>query len=286
MNEPNFGTGIVVKKFNVFEIYSFVKEIQPLAHLPKEDVPLKNVLFTLFSGRVALSKFIKADSILLPPSKRAAGNLIGKINDIVPDSFDAFKADPEQKIDGYKFYYIKQALENFEAVLSADMPGISSYVVAQKGIYNTDDLIDGASKQLNQTTLSNLPYQALRDINEAGRCLAFELPTASAFHLWRAVETVMCVYYKELTGKSFEDDEVSPNWGAYIKALIAEGAAEKVTQFLDHIRAEYRNPISHPEENVELAEALDLFSAGCSSISQMSKEIASLKEEKQAAGNA
>jgi hypothetical protein len=59
------------------------------------------------------------------------------------------------------------------------------------------------------------------------------------------------------------------NWGAKIQALTEAGADQKVTEFLTHIRKQYRNPVTHPEVVVDEHEATDLFMTALSAISMM-----------------
>ena len=146
----------------------------------------------------------------------------------------------------------------------------------QKGIYRTEDLISHADQYFPSSIRESIPEQAKKDLIEAGKCLAYEVPTACSFHLWRSVETVMAAYYTKLAGKEFSDDGVTRNWAAYIKALDDKGADAKITQFLDHIRQEYRNPQTHPEAMLEVNEALALFGVAMSVIHQMVSAIQKL----------
>jgi hypothetical protein len=145
--------------------------------------------------------------------------------------------------------------------------------VSSKGIYSTDDLISHADEHIPESLRGLLPAQAKKDVNEGGKCLAYEVPTASAFHMFRAIESVMDAYYKALSGTSFANDGVSRNWGAYIKALQGKEADHKITVFLDHIREEYRNPVAHPTVTVDAEEAFSLFGVAGSVISQMLRAI-------------
>jgi hypothetical protein len=160
--------------------------------------------------------------------------------------------------------------QELETVLAADMPDIASYVVSQKGIYRTDDLISHAERHLTEISQGALPSQACDDLRQAGSCLAYELPTACAFHLWRAVETTMGHYFKRLNGKDFDDAGVTRNWAKKIEALNKQPNVDsKVTTFLDHIRDKYRNPQTHPDQIVSLEDAQRLFNVAISSIEQM-----------------
>ena len=269
-NDRSYCRDSPMKKFNVFEVYSLGKQLFPLSLLSSDDEKFVNVLWPLIQARDALYKQVGEESILLDASKRAAMRLIVEINDIVPtDIKEAFAVDNEKIVKSYYLSSVKRALENLETVLNNDMPGISTFFVVQKGIYRTEDLITHSENHFLEDIRKDIPEKAKEDIREAGKCLAFEIPTACAFHMWRAIETVMGLYYLKLTGKTFQDNGINRNWDSYIKALTGTGADKKITQFLDHIRKEYRNPQTHPSDTVSIAEAYGLFGAAFSSINQM-----------------
>jgi hypothetical protein len=166
------------------------------------------------------------------------------------------------------------AVTDFETVFKNDTPSMAIFWAEQKGIYRTEDLIDHAEMHVPRSASNCLSSQAKVDLRSAGRCLAFNLPTATAFHVWRALEVTFGEYYVSLTGKSFENAKIARNWGAYIKALNDAGADVKITGNLDHIRAEYRNPVMHPNVNVLPDEAFGLLGIGFSAITQVLNEIA------------
>jgi len=267
-----------VKKLNLHEMYQFGKKLAPLAKI-NDDSYVSRELFTLWWARETLQGFTSEESPLLNTARRAAKALIDSIGDILPnDITKALEIDKDKKI-GWRHHDITQNLAALESVLANEMPDIAAYVVSQKGIYRTDDLIAHAENQLPAAVRKALPPQTLFDLQQAGKCLAYELATACAFHLWRAVETVMGVYYIELSnGRTFDDDKVQTNWAAYIKALADKKADSKITVFLDHVRDQYRNPQTHPDEIVEIDDALRLFSVAISSIDQMMRAIAALRE--------
>jgi len=193
-----------------------------------------------------------------------------------------FKADQTQEIQAWLLSNLVQAATDFETVLANELPGLATYFVSQKGIYSTDDLISNADQHFAGETLKEIPQTAREDICAGGRCLAFELATASAFHMWRALETVMGQYFLALTGKTFADAKIQRNWFEYIKALEKAGAEQKITEFLEHIRKEYRNPISHPTDTLELDEAQNLFGAALSAIGQSTKAAIELAAKNKA----
>ncbi|SHL09685.1 hypothetical protein SAMN05216428_10161 [Nitrosospira sp. Nsp11] len=265
-----------MKKLNLHDIYTFSKALYPMSTL-KVDMPIQPQLFNLWSAREALVAMLKEGSPLLGTARRAATKLLEHINKVMPQNLEKLFDEEEKQDIGYNAELIKRSLNDLESVLGNDMPGIAAYLVSQKGIYNTDDLINNAENYFPAEVRDVLPHQACIDLREAGRCLAYELATACVFHLWRAVEGVMLSYFHQLTKKPWEAN--NKNWAAYIRALKDAGADEKITVFLDHIRTEYRNPQTHPETNVDILEAQQLFGAAMSLINQMLKAIKSLQAE-------
>jgi hypothetical protein len=264
-----------VKKLSLHEFYNFGKNLCKLSEITHES-KLKNFIPSMWVGRQSLLAMIRDDSPLLETARRACVKLIKEIDEIIPRDIDKVIGMDAEKEIGWLGTAIPPALTELESVLGNDMPGIAAYLVSKKGIYNTDDLIAHADNHLVPEIRALLPAQAAFDLCEAGKCLAYELSTGCAFHLWRAVETVIELYYEKLTGKTFEVAKIPRNWGAYIKALEVAGADAKVTSFLDHIRDKYRNPQTHPTVKVELNEAQGLFGVAMSSIDQMISEIKNL----------
>jgi hypothetical protein len=202
---------------------------------------------------------------------------MSRIDDVLPGGLNKLNEITDDAEFTYHAYWLRRDYEALESVMANEMPGCPAYIVSQKGIYRTEALIDQADSHFHPDLASAIPDQAKTDIKEAGKCLAFELPTACSFHLWRAVESTTDEYYVALAGKSFDADNVSRNWGAKIKALEAAKADQGVTAFLDHIREHYRNPQTHPERIVPLKEAQMLFGTATSAIAQIVTAIQNLK---------
>jgi hypothetical protein len=266
--------GVEMKKFNAFSVYRLGKDLFPLFGMDRDKYKFKEVFFPLWAAREAVLAQLGEESIFLEASKRAASDVIRYIDDVVPRDFgEAIKIDAATEIPAWKIRWIKDAVQTLETVLTNDMPGLSSYMVGRKGIYSTEDLIERADNHFHEEVKAVMPPRAKEDFREAGKCLAYEVPTACAFHLWRAVETVTDAYYAKLAGKTFEQAGVPRNWFQYIKALQKAKADVKITEFLDMIRDKYRNPQMHPEEMVTVPQAFGLFGAAASAISQIVLEM-------------
>ncbi len=147
-------------------------------------------------------------------------------------------------------YSIQAGASEFETVLEAELQNLSIYLVSQKGTHSTPDLIERAEIMFSPAIRESLPPSAITDIRLAGRCLVLDNPTASVFHMLRALESVMAVYFECVTGKRIPTR--MRNWGVYLKVLQKHpDHSPRVVAFLDHIRDSYRNPILHPDVSRE-----------------------------------
>jgi hypothetical protein len=266
-----------MKQLQLFDYYVLGKAIEPLFQMKKESL-VNDAGFDAMGACHQLKEVTRKDSVFLPGTRRAAESLVRVLvehfGDGIQEDFPVFwSPKSDEKLAG-KAQLIVRAATDFETVFKNDTPSMEVFWVQQKGIYRTEDLIDHAELHLPDSMSNYLSSQAKVDLRAAGRCLAFNLPTATAFHVWRALEVTFGEYYVSLAGKSFENAKIARNWGAYIKALNDAGADVKITGNLDHIRAEYRNPVIHPNVNVQPEEAFGLLGIGFSAITQVLSEIA------------
>jgi len=272
-----------MKKLNTHTVYTFALRINPLTLLEyKEGMTVQDVFWPVLRATISLRSQLEAQGFFSPSLKRSAGALLRAIYDVGIKEDDPFETDMNALVHGFRLNVVVNKAKEFETVLANELPGLAIYIVYQKGIYSTDELISEADRHVPESLRDMLSAKAKEDIRQSGRCLAFEVGTASAFHMWRAVESVMNCYHEALTEQTFEQAGVTRNWGKYIEALTKAKAEKKVTKFLDHIREEYRNPVTHPDETVELDEAFQLFAAGMSAIGQMLRPISEIMEKKAA----
>jgi hypothetical protein len=168
-------------------------------------------------------------------------------------------------------------LEKFETLFSTEMGESATYFVPSRGIYSTAALIDFADKSFPTEIAGYVSEKAKTDWRAAGRCLAFNLFSASGFHVARAVEGAMESYYQLFSGKA---GKTLRSWDDYHKELqkIKRGnptpcPEEKTLVEFDQMRQDFRNPIVHPRVALEEADARILFNNGESLIIAMASEI-------------
>lgn len=264
-----------MQQLNVNDYYDLGKAIKELeADIAKLDDKgeLKSIVWSMIMARWQLGKILAEPCALLPSSQRAAKSAVDAITRLVPEDINEAIATTET-VYSWQLNSVVSALKNFETVLQNDMPEMATFAVAQIGIYRTESLINKPYLQITDDLRPLLLPLALRDVTEAGRCLAFSVPTAAAFHLSRAIETGMNQYYEALAGKPFNLKDATRNWAIKTQALKDAGADEKITEFLAHIRKAYRNPITHPDVVLETNEAFNFFPQAISVISLMLQAV-------------
>lgn len=167
---------------------------------------------------------------------------------------------------------LKGWLTSFETNLASEFGLLPTYLVDKKGGYDTADLIENG-RSLFQPALPSKVPEAIGDIEQATRCVAFEVPTAAGFHLHRANESVLKRYFEAVAG------DVPPpkenNMGVYLALMEKHGLGdERVRSALRDIKNLHRNPLIHPQHSLEsVEEAIDLMCAIRAAIGYMLKGI-------------
>ncbi len=182
----------------------------------------------------------------------------------------------DQELFSYQYSDIGTKIESFRHVFEAESRDVDVYSVGQISIYKTSALVSGASEAIPKEARGVLPQEAMSEFDNAGRCLAFDLPTACGFHALRGMELVMDCYlnsYGQKTG-GFK------TWNDYIKAATdvkhdATGRkpSDKVTAMLDRMRSLDRNPLMHPRDTLDLSSADMLFRLSTITAVEMAKDM-------------
>ncbi len=201
----------------------------------------------------------------------AGDRLYGAVQKVI----DKYNAEKMEKLDFADAYGISSTAKEFETILAAEMQTLDTYHASQKALYSTRDLIERAEIVLPETIRADVPGETVAEIQSAGKCLAFELPTACGFHVVRATEAVIREYYKTVV--STVPKVKARNWGSYIRFLKEKNADAKIITVLEQIKDTYRNPIVHPEDVLEMEDAIILFGMAQGVIVSMMKDIATRK---------
>jgi hypothetical protein len=210
---------------------------------------------------------------LIPDSCRRAEDLI--------KSLESFRNAPghEAPIVQEDVDLLGKALERFENTLENDLARLPTYRIENVGAYSVDKLISQADDVFTPGAKAKMPTKALEDFKKAGACLASDLPTACGFHAFRSADAMIRAYYTHFIGNS--QSREPRDWGGYIRAFRAaqENPATvhkpniRTIELLDSIRAIDRNPVIHPELDLDADTAIATFELCKSAIMLMAMDI-------------
>jgi hypothetical protein len=152
---------------------------------------------------------------------------------------------------------ITEALNHFEISLQSDFGIRDTFILSPKGAYSTTLLAESGDKVVSESAHALVPSMK-RDLHDGCRCLAFELPTAAAFHLFRALEALISLYGEFIRGKAFTDREKRMGLGGYSNFLKEKtlGVDQRITTTIDQIASLHRNPTMHPEMHLSNTEIM------------------------------
>lgn len=168
-------------------------------------------------------------------------------------------------------------LGTFEVLMLSDFSLADAYYVLEKEPYSTLSLVTKGWSLFPSDLVLKVP-EAVADMQEAGKCIAFEVPTAAAFHVHRATETVLRRYWEIVTGN--RPKPKTRSIGVFLRGLRDLGCGDsKVIAALSQMNELHRNPTIHPEDFLEMSEAIGLVGIANSVVAAMLKEIPPVDED-------
>jgi hypothetical protein len=271
-----------VERINPFAFYDLSHTFLKLATIP-EKTSVSGAFIEVISAHNAALELIQGKPLALGTSKASAENLATAIQAIMDRHFwttdekgqRTIRFPPDNVVfASWEINSFKQALETFETVFREEMREAATYYVPRRGIFYTPALVDTADESFPAELRLFVPQKSREDWRSAGRCLAFNLLSASGFHVARAVEGTLELYYEKFCGK--EPDE-SMSWGHFLIDLekVKEQPAPdpKTLSEIKQMKDDYRNPLMHPRVVLTEGDARMLFANGESLIIAMAQEI-------------
>jgi hypothetical protein len=114
---------------------------------------------------------------------------------------------------------------------------------------------------------------AKRDVRESCSCIAFEVPTAAAFHILRCVEECVRIVYRTYFPRKTVQKRT---WGQLTSELKQKPRNPRPDQtllaHLDHVREKFRNPTDHPDKFYDIEEVEDLLHLAADIINRCVKD--------------
>ena len=181
----------------------------------------------------------------------------------------------DSKVDKALADEVTKILEQIDATLDAELQLRSAFIVTQKR-FQLDHLLSTPQSLFGHIVFENLPDICQFDFKEAGRCIAFGLPTSAAFHIMRGTEGVLRHYYCSIVKRERVKRFL---WYDMVDHLRKRRDAppKPLMDNLDNIRVNFRNPTQHPDARYDMDEAQDLLSISIDVVNRMIKDLAARK---------
>jgi hypothetical protein len=198
----------------------------------------------------SISRFLeRVDELGFTVTRRAAHRLVAFKDDIENSS--------EIKLSTEQAKQLRAIIRQLRPTLFAEANGTLAYIISERR-YPVEKLLDDPGALFAADVFPALPELAQYDFGEGAKCLAFERPTAAAFHVLRATEAIPVHYYRQ----KVKQKRVQLMWGPIIASMRTKQKRfpEALLNHLDNIRVSFRNPTAHPEKTYDLDESQDLFS--------------------------
>ena len=281
------GSDMALDWFNGIFLYQCGRDLQALI-TEAEGGTQGSILLPAIRAGVQLDilyshRVMSKPLLPLPTSMRLAIELREMVEKLIRTRPETME-DTAKPLEPYGVAQLKEKVREFQTVLGADLGKAATYVVRRLGILDVDSLIFNAS-DVFEGYRERIPEQCIWDTNQAGRCMAFELPTAAGFHVARATEAVLLKYMNAFGVAPTRESQ--RNWGQYTTMLREQVTgnvkpAERVLTAIDQIRILHRNPLLHPEQSLIIPEALSLWAICCSTIQAMIGDMEQKEKEPKA----
>lgn len=194
------------------------------------------------------------EELSFPVSRRAAVHWCG-----LPDiEQELLGTSEDATVTAAQAGVLQRAMDRMWHVVLAEASGLYSFVVSEKR-FPVEKLLDAPEELFAPGVFAALPEDAREDYRQAGRCIAYEVPTAAAFHLMRATESVLRDFYLAVVKQKRVDPLL---WGpmvSHMRTRKTKRPPAALLDELDSIRINYRNPTQHPDAVYDIHQAQALW---------------------------
>ncbi len=251
-------------------VYSLSEALEPLSTLAR-GAKFMDSFHMLYTAQTQLETFLNGSVFAssLRSCRGHGGNLIASIN-AVTSNID----DLDREIQFSEVYTITSQAAQFKTAMLAELGVFPTYFVTQKESFDTLTLLNHGETLFPSELKEKVP-EAVFDVKQAGKALAYELATAVGFHVFRATESVLRRYYTQTTG-----GQPLPKVRSivvYVRAMrIGNSGDEKILATLEQMAKLHRNPLIHPEVVLTINEAIATAGIARSVVTAMLDALPSL----------
>jgi hypothetical protein len=126
------------------------------------------------------------DERQLPLSLKASRPLIWQLYKVITEILEASPEEQPELIAAHREAIYRET-GNLLTLLGGDLAHQPVFHVSSKRAFSTEALVLDGTRLFSDAVRAKLNEDEANDFKEATKCLAFELPTAAAFHIFRGV---------------------------------------------------------------------------------------------------
>ena len=269
-----------MNRVSVFSFYKLGELLQCARETRLSAAGVKELLI-IGRAKACLTDFTRSAEAGLRRSKERAQEVLEELEELEATVLE------ERIIEDREIHRLWGAVEDFGVVLESESrDDLRIFAVMPKGIYDTAKLVDHAEDILGERALSELPEGIGDDVNLAGRCLAFELWTATGFHAMRAVNAISRRYHQVATKDPPLDAAPLDEIIAKLEKRLQEEEGAKVSDSplgliiatLLRLNKVYCIPVMHPKMTLTSETARQIFELATGVISMICEDLSSRSE--------
>lgn len=206
--------------------------------------------------------FDSLEQFNLPVTKRAAYKIEEYRDELATH-------DSDYRLSREEANKLREIISDLRNTLEAEAKGNIAFIVTDKRL-DSNKLLKNVRELVAPNIFDSFPDIAQYDLIESGKCIAFERPTAAAFHLLRGTESVLRDYYCSIVKRNRVNNLL---WGPIVEHLRRRRNPPPTALLdnLDNIRRSFRNPTQHPDKIYDIQEVQDLFGLCIDVINRMGK---------------
>jgi hypothetical protein len=144
-----------------------------------------------------LDEMLKDDNEEFPFSLPASRANLENLSLIVEEIISA--NDLERTIED-RWRDLRVRAISVRSVVLAELTVQNIFFVSEKRAYDIGVLITDGTMLFSRAVQNDFNSEEEEDIKQAAKCIAFEVPTAAGFHIFRAMESVIRRYYCAVIG--------------------------------------------------------------------------------------
>lgn len=192
--------------------------------------------------------FVEKSDLIVTKASLSGLSVLKEQLEKTPDDYKLTQADRKKMFN---------IMDKIDFVIRAEGKTKFTFSISEKRI-DVNKLLFKIESLFALGVFNALPDSIKYDFKESGKCVAYECPTASAFHVLRGLEGLLRVLLNKLDPQI---DTSKMCWGPLITKLKSLNIQELsvLLDNLDRIRENYRNPTDHPEKTYNIEETQDLF---------------------------